>query len=304
MTTIEGVGPQLARAQQGTDPRGCWTSNTCPRFAERRRSRRRRRPRTRRLPVRTDSHRNRTNPVAALGISVAQEQLDHKRQLPEQRGPPPTLAPTRKGEATMTEQSNSPSRHRAPSRRRRRAVADMRAFRRVRNPRRPNLRKRVHEPETDLERLITSWRVAAPRSRTQAARCSSTHRYVARGTQRPTVVLRRAVRRHHRRQIVAAAKALAAEKPHLARPNAAPPPSQRPIEGAPSGATHPQSKPAAPTWASAIRGSWTIDGRSTLWVAPDGANAPGAVPTPPWRVTHAGSDGRVTHSPQRARMCA
>jgi hypothetical protein len=54
-------------------------------------------------------------------------------------------------------------------------------------------------------------------------------------------------------RVVETAKALAAEKPHLAKPPTAPPPSNRPIESLRSGA-RPEEKPPAPTWATAIRG--------------------------------------------------
>ena len=54
--------------------------------------------------------------------------------------------------------------------------------------------------------------------------------------------------------VVEAAKALAASKPHLAKPPAGPPPSDRPIEGLRPGATPSDAKPVQPTWASALRG--------------------------------------------------
>ena len=52
--------------------------------------------------------------------------------------------------------------------------------------------------------------------------------------------------------VIAAAKALAAEKPHLARPNTAPPPTDRPLEGLRGGAS-PELKKTEVTWASALR---------------------------------------------------
>lgn len=54
-------------------------------------------------------------------------------------------------------------------------------------------------------------------------------------------------------KVVETAKALAAEKPHLARPQNAPPPTNRPIEGLRSGAA-PEDKPPAPSWYTALRG--------------------------------------------------
>jgi hypothetical protein len=53
--------------------------------------------------------------------------------------------------------------------------------------------------------------------------------------------------------IVAAAKQLASEKPHLARPPSGPPPSQRPIETLRPGASQQDTPPPA-TWHTAIRG--------------------------------------------------
>ena len=50
-----------------------------------------------------------------------------------------------------------------------------------------------------------------------------------------------------------AAAALAASKPHLAKPPTAPPPSDRPIEGLRAGARV-EEKPVAPTWHSALHG--------------------------------------------------
>lgn len=55
-------------------------------------------------------------------------------------------------------------------------------------------------------------------------------------------------------RVVEAAKRLASERPHLARPNTSPPPSDRPLEGLKPGASpEPEKKPA--TWHAAIRGS-------------------------------------------------
>ena len=50
-----------------------------------------------------------------------------------------------------------------------------------------------------------------------------------------------------------AAEAVIASKPHLAKPPSAPPPSDRPIEALRPGARA-EEKPAAVTWASALRG--------------------------------------------------
>ena len=55
-------------------------------------------------------------------------------------------------------------------------------------------------------------------------------------------------------KVIEAAKKLAAEKPHLAKPPTAPPPSNRPIEGLRSGA-RPEEPTPTPTWADAIRGT-------------------------------------------------
>jgi hypothetical protein len=57
-----------------------------------------------------------------------------------------------------------------------------------------------------------------------------------------------------RDSIMAAAKELAASKPHLARPNATPPPSAQPIEGLRPGAS-PEVKPKATSWSAALRGT-------------------------------------------------
>ena len=54
--------------------------------------------------------------------------------------------------------------------------------------------------------------------------------------------------------VVAAAKKLASEKPHLARPPSAPPPSDRPIEGLRGGAS-PEPRQTEVTWNSALRGT-------------------------------------------------
>jgi len=57
-----------------------------------------------------------------------------------------------------------------------------------------------------------------------------------------------------RDRVVETAKALAAEKPHLARPQQiSPPPTSRPIEGLKSGAM-PDEKPAPVGWSAVIRG--------------------------------------------------
>jgi hypothetical protein len=50
-----------------------------------------------------------------------------------------------------------------------------------------------------------------------------------------------------------AAQAIAASRPHLAKPNIAPPPSKQPIEGR-SGASPELKKPTTPTWAQALHG--------------------------------------------------
>lgn len=54
--------------------------------------------------------------------------------------------------------------------------------------------------------------------------------------------------------VVSAAKKLASEKPHLAKPNTAPPPSKQPIEGLRGGAS-PEPKKTETTWSSALRGT-------------------------------------------------
>jgi hypothetical protein len=54
--------------------------------------------------------------------------------------------------------------------------------------------------------------------------------------------------------VVEVAKRLAAERPHLARPNTAPPPTARPIEGLRPGASPEPKTPPVPTWATALRG--------------------------------------------------
>ena len=53
--------------------------------------------------------------------------------------------------------------------------------------------------------------------------------------------------------VVEAAKKLAADRPHLAKPVVAPPPSAQPIEGLRPGAS-PESKPKPTSWAAAIHG--------------------------------------------------
>jgi hypothetical protein len=55
-------------------------------------------------------------------------------------------------------------------------------------------------------------------------------------------------------RVAEAAKAIAAQKPHLAKPSTAPPPTDRPIEGLRPGARA-EEKPSAPSWASALRGT-------------------------------------------------
>lgn len=55
-------------------------------------------------------------------------------------------------------------------------------------------------------------------------------------------------------RVVEAAKRLAAERPHLAKPNAERPPSDRPIEGLRPGAS-PESTPKPLSWSSAIHGT-------------------------------------------------
>ncbi len=55
-------------------------------------------------------------------------------------------------------------------------------------------------------------------------------------------------------RVVETAKRFAAQRPHLAKPNTAAPPSDRPLEGLRSGAMPSEEKPKPPSWASAIRG--------------------------------------------------
>jgi hypothetical protein len=54
-------------------------------------------------------------------------------------------------------------------------------------------------------------------------------------------------------KVTEAAQQLVAERPHLARPPQAPPPTDRPIEGLRRGAS-PDATPSAPSWQSFIRG--------------------------------------------------
>ena len=54
-------------------------------------------------------------------------------------------------------------------------------------------------------------------------------------------------------KVVETAKALAAERPHLGKPPTARPPSDRPVEGLRAGASPEPEKPAATSWASALR---------------------------------------------------
>ena len=53
--------------------------------------------------------------------------------------------------------------------------------------------------------------------------------------------------------VVEAAKSLTADKPHLARPSTAPPPSDRPVEGLRAGATPTGQSNPKPSWQSVIR---------------------------------------------------
>ena len=53
--------------------------------------------------------------------------------------------------------------------------------------------------------------------------------------------------------VMEAAKRIAAQKPHLARPPSGPPPTDRPIESLRRGASPDTTAPPAPTWADAIR---------------------------------------------------
>ena len=56
-------------------------------------------------------------------------------------------------------------------------------------------------------------------------------------------------------RVVESAKALAASKPHLARPPSGPPPTDRPLEGLRPGATPDEGMRPAPTWSTALRGA-------------------------------------------------
>jgi len=54
-------------------------------------------------------------------------------------------------------------------------------------------------------------------------------------------------------KVAEAAKGLTAEKPHLAKPQSAPPPSDRPVEGLRAGATPAREPTPAASWQSVIR---------------------------------------------------
>ena len=51
-----------------------------------------------------------------------------------------------------------------------------------------------------------------------------------------------------------AARAIAEQRPHLARPPQGKPPTDRPVEGLRPGASPEPAKPTAPSWAQALRG--------------------------------------------------
>lgn len=118
-----------------------------------------------------------------------------------------------------------------------------------------NLRARLHATETDLESAVT--RLAASDRR-------EAERHAATILVDPTDIwtAQPDMKAFYDDQyqdivadkVIAAAKELAAAKPHLARPVSAPPPTDRPIEGLRGGAA-PEVKPKTPTWSSAIRGT-------------------------------------------------
>jgi hypothetical protein len=135
------------------------------------------------------------------------------------------------------------------------AVLDMAAMRRVRREA-AALRKRVHELESDNERLITQQAAA---ERREIEREASSVLADPADIWRTDEATQQAFVDAEFREIVPdavrdAARLLTESKPHLAR-RATPPPTNQPVESLRPGASPQQeSKPAA-TWFGAIRGS-------------------------------------------------
>ena len=131
--------------------------------------------------------------------------------------------------------------------------ADTKTVRKLRHEA-AGLRVRLKEAEADVERLVTQ---NAAMQHAEVERIAGEHLVDAQDIWRaqPDVA---AYYDDEFQSIVAdrvveTAKALASEKPHLAKPNTAPPPSSRPIEGLRSGAM-PETKPAPASWSAVIRG--------------------------------------------------
>jgi hypothetical protein len=118
-----------------------------------------------------------------------------------------------------------------------------------------NLRRRNRELEADNERLITQ---AAAAQRREIERTAAEVLVDPTDVWRVDPELQQSfydtefgeISSDH---VIAAAKALIASKPHLARPNTAPPPTQRPIESLRGGASPEPKKKTEVSWSSALR---------------------------------------------------
>jgi hypothetical protein len=117
-----------------------------------------------------------------------------------------------------------------------------------------NLRSRLRAMQTDYEAAAT---------RLAALEHAEVERHAANYLVDPTDIWRQEpdVQSYYDaeyKQIVgdrvrAAAEAIIAAKPHLAKPQSAPPPTQRPLEGLRSGAA-PEARPKPVSWSSVLRG--------------------------------------------------
>ena len=130
---------------------------------------------------------------------------------------------------------------------------DMAAVRKIRREA-ANLRARMHELE---EQLGAAAARETARDRAEVERIAGEHLVdpgdIWRAQPDLTAYYDGEFHEITRDRVIETAMALAREKPHLARPQAAPPPTDRPLEGLRSGAA-PEVKEQPISWSSALHG--------------------------------------------------
>jgi hypothetical protein len=133
-------------------------------------------------------------------------------------------------------------------------ILDMKAVRKLRSENR-NLQSRLHEVQSGYERIVTQHGALLRRGVEQEA---EKYLYDANDIWRADPDTQKEFYDEQFGDIIGdrvaeAARAIAASKPHLARPPQGPPPTDRPLEGLRGGAS-PEDKPPAPSWYTALRG--------------------------------------------------